>query len=208
MVHVCETCKKEFDTHESLQQHKQATHPEPEKPKPIPFKKIAIYGLILLIVFGAGFGLYKLATSPNSNSVAPTIDGIECNTMEQAVFHIHSHLEVYVDGEKVLVPANIGIVGSEKCLYWLHTHDSTGVIHIEAPLQRTFTLSNFFDIWAGTKNGTDLPPDGNVTVYVNGDLYDSSYRDIALENHKDITVEFGQPLVKPKIFAWDLNRYP
>jgi hypothetical protein len=45
------------------------------------------------------------------------------------------------------IPPQIGII-PDKCIYWLHTHDGTGIIHIESPIKRDFTLGQFFDIWA------------------------------------------------------------
>jgi len=38
-------------------------------------------------------------------------------------------------------------VGIYDCLYWLHTHVADGIIHIETPGERSFTLGEFFDIW-------------------------------------------------------------
>ena len=59
--------------------------------------------------------------------------------MEGTAVHIHQHLDLYVDGHKVVVPAGIGIdpaVGYAP----LHTHDPSGVIHVESPTLRTYTL--------------------------------------------------------------------
>src|SRR4029450_4272907 len=68
--------------------------------------------------------------------------------MEGTAVHIHQHLDLYVDGRKVLVPAGIGIdpaVGYAP----LHTHDPSGVIHVESPTVRTYTLGEFFAVWGG-----------------------------------------------------------
>ena len=88
------------------------------------------------------------------------IDGIGCQSSEQTVFHIHTHLTIFVNGQQRQVPAGIGIPGavaqqtqagpfvnSGSCFYWLHTHAADGIIHIESPVQRTFTLGEFFDEW-------------------------------------------------------------
>src|SRR5438105_1951651 len=74
---------------------------------------------------------------------APTIDGIQCNTMEGAVTHTHQHLLIYDRGRPVTVPADIGINNSNSaspCLFWLHTHSTDGIIHVESPHQGTYTL--------------------------------------------------------------------
>ena len=52
-----------------------------------------------------------------------------------------------------------------QCIYWLHTHAPDGVIHIESPTQRIYTLGNFFDEWrqplsANQVGGVDRQGDG------------------------------------------------
>ena len=125
------------------------------------------------------------------------IDDIECNTTEYAVFHIHAHLDIFIDGKPISVPSQIGINTDAGCLYWLHTHDDSGVIHIESPLEREFTLGNFFDIWGESFNNTHLF-DGEVTnntlsVYVNGNKVptDMDYRSINLNAHDEIVIVYG-----------------
>lgn len=60
--------------------------------------------------------------------------------------HIHQHLDLYVDGRKVPVPAGIGIHPAVEFAP-LHTHDASGVIHVESPTVRTYTLGQFFAVW-------------------------------------------------------------
>ncbi|MGB7881908.1 MAG: hypothetical protein WBL44_04230, partial [Nitrososphaeraceae archaeon] len=86
------------------------------------------------------------SSTPNMTMV----DGIRCNTMEFTTFHIHAHLDILVDGRPFTVPSQIGIDPEGRCLYWLHTHDDSGIIHIESPEKRQFTIGNFIDIWTKT----------------------------------------------------------
>jgi hypothetical protein len=140
-----------------------------------------------------------------------TVDGISCDTNEQLVFHIHAHLTVFVNGAARQVPAGIGIPGAQAqntpagplvvsgtCFYWLHTHAADGIIHIESPVHRTFTLGNFFDIW-GQPLGKDQvgPAHGSVTALYNGKVYVGNPRNIPLEAHAQIQLEVGKPLVSP-----------
>src|SRR5882724_9392703 len=108
-----------------------------------------------------------------------TVDGIACQTSEQVAYHIHAHLTIYASGARQVVPAGIGIPGPQKvvgglveggkCLYWLHTHDSTGVVHIESPVQRVYTLGQFFDVWGRPLSGTQVGrATGQVTAFVDG----------------------------------------
>lgn len=71
-----------------------------------------------------------------------------CTTDMATEFHIHPHLEIIIDGEKQEIPADIGIV--DGCMNALHTHDNTGVIHVESPEKRDFQLSDFFAVWNKT----------------------------------------------------------
>ena len=139
------------------------------------------------------------------------VDGISCQTSEQTVFHIHAHLTIFVNGAARQVPAGIGIPGAQAtqspqgpfietgtCFYWLHTHAADGIIHIESPIQRTFTLGNFFDIW-GQPLGPDQvgPASGHVVAIYNGQVFLGNPRDIPLTAHAQIQLQVGTPLVEP-----------
>lgn len=69
-------------------------------------------------------------------------------------FHIHALLRIYVDGILVPIPRNIGIDESRDIYPSLHTHDSTGIIHMESTHPHRFTLGDFFAVW-GVKLGPD-----------------------------------------------------
>ena len=140
------------------------------------------------------------------------VDGISCQTAEQTVFHIHAHLTVFVNGSARQIPAAIGIPGAQatqtaqgpfiesgNCFYWLHTHAPDGIIHIESPVQRTYTLGNFFDEW-GQSLGPDQvgPARGHVVAIDNGQVYTGNPRDIPLTAHAQIQLQIGTPLVAPE----------
>src|SRR5437868_3603602 len=75
------------------------------------------------------------------------IDGLSCDPTEQVNYHVHAHLTIANRGSLSYPPANVGIhLLDHLCLYWLHTHDNSGIIHIEAPHPIRPTLGNFFDI--------------------------------------------------------------
>jgi hypothetical protein len=147
-----------------------------------------------------------------------TVDGISCQTAEQTVFHIHAHLTVFVNGSARQIPAAIGIPGAQatqtaqgpfiesgNCFYWLHTHAPDGIIHIESPVQRTYTLGNFFDEW-GQSLGPDQvgPARGHVVAIYNGQVYTGNPRDIPLTAHAEIQLQIGTPLVAPEqITNWN-----
>jgi hypothetical protein len=128
---------------------------------------------------------------------AMAISGIECNRSEQLNYHIHSGLDVFVNGVQQQVPSNIGILSSPSCLYWLHTHSANGIIHIEAPETREFLLGQFIDVWEQTlTNSTaffDSVSDMPVTAYVDGQRFEGDYRTIPLESLREIVLTYGTP---------------
>jgi hypothetical protein len=139
------------------------------------------------------------------------VDGIQCQVAEQVLFHIHAHLTVFVNGAARQIPYGIGIpasqasstpagpfVGSGACFYWLHTHAADGIIHIESPIQRTFTLGNFFDLWGQKLSPTEVGPAiGRVTALYDGRWFRGDPRDIPLSKHAEIQLDVGRPLVAP-----------
>jgi hypothetical protein len=169
-------------------------------------KSIVIICLGISIVAAFSISLYYYMLGSNSTPLTyatRTIDGIQCNTMEQAAFHIHAHLDIFINGKPTTVPSQIGINSDAGCLYWLHTHDDSGVIHIEAPLEREFTLGNFFDVWGAVFNNTHLFDEkdvsNKVSIYVNGNKVptDTDYRSINLNAHDEIAIVYGEmPLDK------------
>jgi hypothetical protein len=62
-------------------------------------------------------------------------------------FHIHAMVHVYVDGLLSPLPANIGLDSAKHLESSLHTHDSTGIVHMEAAHPYRFTLGDFFSVW-------------------------------------------------------------
>ena len=110
------------------------------------------------------------------------VDGIGAGG-EQVAFHIHAHLAVFVNGRRRTIPYGIGVVpplrlkatadgpfvADGAAFYWLHTHDTSGVIHVESPVLRSYTLGEFFDIWGEPLGTTQVGPDrGRVTALVDG----------------------------------------
>src|SRR3972149_483421 len=75
--------------------------------------------------------------SRDSGASEPAIAGITCER-ERLDFHIHVRLSIFVNGQRREVPEGLGI--RDGCLYWLHTHDASGLIHIEAPSPGEFRL--------------------------------------------------------------------
>lgn len=142
-------------------------------------------------------GQGQTETITNSNYLP--IDGIYCDQQEQDAFHIHAHLTMYINGQPVQLPQGVGIASDNSCLYWLHTHDTTGVIHIEAPANHSFTLGNFLDEWANQFSSLNYPSQLDLSgwkAYVNGQPYNGDFHKIPLEAHSLITLAYNSPNAK------------
>jgi hypothetical protein len=134
------------------------------------------------------------------------VNGISCDAMEGKRLHIHQHLVVFDHGHEIAIPAQIGIPAGKQCLYWVHTHTPDGIIHIEAPLDRTFTLGDFFRVWAEPLSRTTAATahaDKGTTlkVWLDGKPYTKDPATIPLTAHADIVIEAGPPFPKPPRFT-------
>src|SRR5919199_4759716 len=165
-------------------------------------KRVIVFGLIAVAAIGIGLAVASSKLLAGSNASAQTIDGIQCNAVEQLVFHNHAHLDIFIDGQPYTVPSQVGIVPG-KCIYWLHTHDDSGIVHIESPVTRNFTLGQFFDIWKKKFSNVQIFDNiANATnamyVYVNGNKIngDTNYRNVNLNEHDQIAIVFGRPPTK------------
>lgn len=156
--------------------------------------------------------MFEPGDTPQGGNGQP-VDGIEGSSREMLRVHIHAHLSIFNKGEQIAVPYAIGLirpfqvtngfVGRAMGFYWLHTHDATGIIHIESPDERTYTLGNFFDVWGeplSAKNVAGLQ--GAVEAFVDGKRYTGDPRDIVLTAHGQITLEVGRPVVPPPVYVF------
>ena len=112
-------------------------------------------------------------------------------------YHVHALLSVFVDGEPVEVPANIGIDTTTGYHSPLHTHTPDGVIHFEADEPSAFTLGQFFTMWGVDFSAQRLGPftpegDNAVQVYVNGTPVEdpTTYE---INEGDNVVVAYGEP---------------
>ncbi|HTA38050.1 MAG TPA: hypothetical protein VK760_03180 [Candidatus Acidoferrales bacterium] len=164
---------------------------------------------------GVAYFKSKIPDAPKGGMGLP-VDGIQCGGMEYANLHIHPHLSLFVNGKQVQIPQGIGFglasgANPQGCLYWIHTHDASGIIHIEAPQIEApaggpFTLGMLFDVWGQPLADTGVAgAKGPVTAYVNGSPYTGDLRAIPLLSHQQITLEVGQPVVTPPSYTFPPN---
>ncbi|MEO9262716.1 MAG: hypothetical protein ABI282_01360 [Candidatus Baltobacteraceae bacterium] len=116
------------------------------------------------------------------------VDGKACTVPTLPPYHIHFFVGLWVNGVQMALPAGVGMnapqppvngfVDLANCVYPIHTHDSSGVVHVEDPdskapiTQSIYTLKNFFDEWGITVNAGQFGSfAGPVRVFTSGQTY-------------------------------------
>jgi hypothetical protein len=104
------------------------------------------------------------------------VGAVSCDSGgHDAAYHIHSQLTIKLpDGSTAEVPPNIGI--NQNCMYWLHTHEPDGKLHVEAPDETLATLADFLEIWRRSTNPTipNAVNAGLAEIRVMGELVQSA----------------------------------
>jgi hypothetical protein len=147
--------------------------------------------------------------------------GVVFEVIEHLDHHVHAHLDVFVDGQPVLVPPGVGIdienpavrefsgplgpgyggiepPGCERpCISELHTHDPDGVLHTESLTAEAHNLGQFFVEW-----DVDLTedcvadfcaPDTAIAFYVDGELFEGDPATIEIADDREIALVIGAP---------------
>jgi hypothetical protein len=150
-------------------------------------------------------------SAPADASAAVAAAGLPMLGEEGSALHIHAHLDVIVNGSPVRVPTDIGVDDARQKISPLHSHDTTGVIHIESPNKTdTFTLGQFFAEWqvsltADHIGGLAADDIHHLKVYVNGTPRTGNPADIVLAAHDEIAIVYGidaQQTNVPSSYHW------
>jgi hypothetical protein len=122
--------------------------------------------------------------------------GLTALQAEGVKIHIHQHLDIYVNGKHQTVPANIGIYDGQF-LTELHTHDATGVMHVESDKDRDYSLGEFFGAWGvrltNTCVGGYCKPKTPWRMYLDGAPYPGNPSTLVLKRHQEIAIVVGKP---------------
>jgi hypothetical protein len=136
-------------------------------------------------------------------------------------YHVHAHLDVFINGRPLFVPAGIGIdtanpaVKTEKrlagivvgagltqvcddpCISPLHTHDLSGLLHTETKTPQPNQLGQFFTQWAVRLTndcvGGYCKPNVPIKIYVDGTVATGDPTQIELKNLREIAIVVGTP---------------
>jgi hypothetical protein len=126
---------------------------------------------------------------------------------EELAVHYHAHLDIVADGTKVTVPAGIGFViknGREAGITVIHTHDPSGIIHIESATPEPYTLGQLVTEWGVALSATQLGglhADSThvLAAYVNGRRFTGDPATLQLKKHLEIALWYGPSTDTPKV---------
>lgn len=137
--------------------------------------------------------------APRDVPAAVRAAGLTLLGTEGTAEHLHTHLDVRVDGRPVEVPALIGLDEAPGGgVSPLHTHDASGVIHVESPVTRDFTLGEFFSEWDVSLTADNLGAlhaghGEALHAYVNGTERPGNPADIVLAERDELALIYGPP---------------
>lgn len=136
---------------------------------------------------------------PQNPSAGIESAGLSVSPMTSSGAHFHPHLDILVDGKAVPVPANIGIDATTGAMSELHTHDTSGVVHIESPAKDDrYTLGQLFVEWDVRLDRTHLgglvsSGERTIAAYVDGKRFRGDPARIELLPHRQIALLYGTP---------------
>lgn len=171
---------------------------------------VALVGLLVLTACATpAAGTSRTAPpwrAPTDLSARADAAGLRNVWGEPLAEHVHTHLTILDGDDPVTVPGNIGHSDRKEFAAQLHTHDTSGIVHVESPDRETFTLGQFFDEW-----GVSLGPEhvgglrGELFVWVDGHRRIGNPRSIELTNRRQIVLEvttIGEVPRLPAPFDW------
>jgi hypothetical protein len=140
--------------------------------------------------------------------LAQRLEALNFPEQSDVGYHVHDKFYIYINGKESPIPANFGIDPQGRFIAPIHTHDTTGVIHLESEHEYPFTIGQVFDIWGvrftGNQIGGYTAGNGNVLqVYVNGKQVTDPVN-YKLKAHDIVVVGYGKPGSFPtsRSFSW------
>ncbi len=160
--------------------------------------------------------LWPAPPDPLERTVAA---GLEPDTREHMTNHVHAHVDIFLDGKPVTIPAGIGIdIGNpdvrtfeeadgsvsyggiercaQPCISPLHTHYASGIVHTESETPEPNTLGQFFTEWGVALTDScvgEYCSPKPIAFYVDGEPYTEDPTVIELSDQREIAIVIGTP---------------
>jgi len=172
----------------------------------------------------------------NGGNCSAQIDSVGCDLNNEAQmtannYHVHAFLGIWANGKQYAIPDAIGMqnptdngnaIGAFTAAYDIHTHDASGIIHVEDPKvagtfrtipassEPRFNLKTLLDIWGVSLSSSGFAKfSGQTSIYMGtvsgtnpatGDdlvtsytLNNSAPQSILLAHHVAIWIIIGPP---------------
>ena len=162
-----------------------------------------------------GIETHKAPWPPEFASLPDRLAPLKLSSLgvQGTTLHIHQHLDVFVNGKRATVPALVGIYANGDSTQGgffveLHTHNTSGIIHLEAPKKGVFTLGQFVGVWGVRLSkqcigGYCAGPGKPLKFYVNGKRFAGDPNNVVLREHQEFAIVYGKPPAKiPSKYDW------
>ncbi len=162
------------------------------------FTVVCIASIIGLLEYEDKIDIFGEKNSSENETDFDTSDemhdlGKFCMTHENLAMHFHPTISIFIDGESMDIPKDLGI-DTELCpstMHMTHTHDSSGKIHVEGHQEVDVPLEVFFDVWGVhfDENGIFDYRGGTISMTVNG-AESTAYQNLILEDSQNIVISY------------------
>ena len=161
------------------------------------------------------FNLFRIAESSRSPRLRPRLERLEERAVPTAaggavpLSYLETvvpdgqvlakdflfHLSIVIDGQTQTVPGGIGLplgqVGEEP----IHTHNTSGLIHVESTENLPFRLQDFFRVWGRTFSRNDILDHATgagekITMTVNG-RPSQAFGSLLLKKDQQVVIHYG-----------------
>jgi hypothetical protein len=149
----------------------------------------------------------------NNKTLRARLDrlGLPVLGAEQLDYHIHAHVDIFVRGVHIPIPALVGIDVVDEFLTVLHTHDNSGIVHVESSTDHHYQLGDFFGVWGVKLNASCIGTycvrqQAKLRTWVDGKPYKGNPASIVMREHDEIVLSVGTksdlPSPIPRSYAW------
>jgi len=157
-------------------------------------KKYTIWIVIVLVLGGLIWwgGAAKSKKEGALEAMSSREIALRQTTDMATQYHIHPELSIVINGTPVAIPHNLGV--GPTGMTAIHTHDEDGVVHVEAPIKKDFTLGDFFAVWGKDFSSTKILDNtvdekSEIVVTVNGQKVDT-YENTVLRDKDKIVISY------------------
>jgi len=150
-------------------------------------------GIIVLIILAIG-GIILFSSKESAKPISNEQARNTCIQHTNIQLHIHPELKIFIEGQPVAIPTNVGV--TDDCMRGLHTHDDTGKLHVEYLEPFDFKLGDFFAVWGQTFNRSQILDKAVDDKHIIEMLVDgqpsTEFENLVLQDQQKIEIHYKQ----------------